>query len=169
MAEKLSRTEELIEALMLRMDAMDQAIASFHSILEGAAIFFGGGGRPCAREGGHRRAGVHLVRRSPPASKRVRGQRKGKGAGEKRAEATPPQVGDSVNLPLMQSEVSASQVVGAGQPRSGGLGQVTAQTTSVVVRPENTVAGRDTGASSEGETSQRDLVGAFSVSVAMAV
>ncbi|KAJ1144998.1 hypothetical protein NDU88_011290 [Pleurodeles waltl] len=139
---------------MLRMDAMDQVIASLK-----ASPSSPGGGGPCVQEDGPRRAEVPPREAFPPAPKRMRGQKKGKCAGEKRAEATPVQVWDGVYLPLTQSEVSASPVVGTGQPWSGSLGQVSAQTASFVVGSVNTVTGRDTGASSERETSQRDLVG----------
>ncbi|KAJ1200346.1 hypothetical protein NDU88_004170 [Pleurodeles waltl] len=75
MAEKRLRTEELLDALMRRMDDMDQAIAS----LKAQPSYSGEGA--CVREDGPRRAGVSPSEVFPPALKRVRGQKKGKGAG----------------------------------------------------------------------------------------
>ncbi|KAJ1083148.1 hypothetical protein NDU88_003308 [Pleurodeles waltl] len=102
MAEKQVRTDELLEALMLRMDSMDQAIASLKALTSSS-----GAGAPSSEA-------------KPPAPKRVRGQRKGKGPGGRRAEATPAQVGNGINLDSTQPKVSASPVVDAGHAAKWG-------------------------------------------------
>ncbi|KAJ1106401.1 hypothetical protein NDU88_003802 [Pleurodeles waltl] len=114
MAEKRSQTEELLEALMLRMDAMDQAIASLKEQTSSS------GKGASSNEDVPRRVGIPSSEAIPPAPKRVRGQRKGKGAGGRRTEATRVQVGNRVNLASMRPEVSASPVVDAGQAGSRG-------------------------------------------------
>ncbi|KAJ1207985.1 hypothetical protein NDU88_003375 [Pleurodeles waltl] len=132
---------------------MDQAIASLKaqtsSSGEGASSI----------EDGPWRVGIPSSEAFPPTSKRMQGQRKGKGAGGRRTESTHAQVGEDVNLASTWLEVSASPIVGAGQAGSGGQSQAAAQTAGAVVPPQNTVAGKYTGASSEGESSQRDLAG----------
>ncbi|KAJ1096385.1 hypothetical protein NDU88_001527 [Pleurodeles waltl] len=139
---------------MLRMDAMDQAIASFKAQPSSSV------GDPCDQADRPQRAGVPPRKAFPPAPKRVCGQRKGKGAGEGRAEATLEQVLDLVDQPLLQSVVCASPVVSVGQPSSDCMSKVAAQTTTqgIVVGPVGTVAVKDTSVSNCGETSQRNLV-----------
>ncbi|KAJ1171181.1 hypothetical protein NDU88_003051 [Pleurodeles waltl] len=74
MAEKRLRTEELLEALMLRMDAMNQAIASLKMQTSSSGVVaFSNGDVP-------QRVGIPSSEAIPPAPKRARGQRKGKGA-----------------------------------------------------------------------------------------
>ncbi|KAJ1141571.1 hypothetical protein NDU88_007899 [Pleurodeles waltl] len=150
MAEKRFRTEALLETLMLRMDAMDHTIASLKAQPSSS-------GWACDQADRPQRAGAPPRKAFPPALRRVRGQRKGKGASESQAEATPEQVPDCVDLPLRQSGLVHPCLLVGGQPWSGGMGQVTAQTVTTCV-----VLGRvgtDAGVSSVGETSQRDLVG----------
>ncbi|KAJ1208681.1 hypothetical protein NDU88_004064 [Pleurodeles waltl] len=124
MAEKRSRTDELLEALMLRMDAMDQAIASLKALLPG-------------RE-------HHLARRSPQLRRGCgdRGRAKVLGGG---GQTTPAQVGNGRNLDSTQPEDSASLVVDAGHAESWAQSQVAAQTVGFVIPTTNTVASKDTG------------------------
>ncbi|KAJ1137529.1 hypothetical protein NDU88_003927 [Pleurodeles waltl] len=75
MAEKRSRTEELLEALMLRMDAMDQAIASLKAQTSSSGVVASSNGDV------PQRVGIPSSEMIPPAPKRARWERKGKGAG----------------------------------------------------------------------------------------
>ncbi|KAJ1173861.1 hypothetical protein NDU88_005686 [Pleurodeles waltl] len=70
MVEKPSRTEELLEALMLRMDAMDQAIASLKAQTSSSGVV------ASSKEDVHQRVGTPSSKAVPPAPKRARGQRK---------------------------------------------------------------------------------------------
>ncbi|KAJ1173290.1 hypothetical protein NDU88_005126 [Pleurodeles waltl] len=86
-------------------------------------------------------AGAPSSEAIPPAPKRVRGQRKGKGPLGRRAEATPVQVGNGINLDSTQPEVSASPVVDAGHAGSGVQSQVPPQTAGVVVPATKRICG----------------------------
>ncbi|KAJ1217312.1 hypothetical protein NDU88_004906 [Pleurodeles waltl] len=69
MAEKLSRTEELLEALILRMDAMDQAIASLKAQTSSSGVV------ASSNEDVPQRVGIPSSEAIPPALKRVQGQK----------------------------------------------------------------------------------------------
>ncbi|KAJ1139104.1 hypothetical protein NDU88_005481 [Pleurodeles waltl] len=157
MAAKRSRTEAILEALMLLMDAIDQAIASLKA--QPSSL----GGIRVIRRIGPGRVGVPPREAFPLVPKRVRRHRKGNGAAEGQAEATPEQVLYLADQPLLQSVVCASPVVGARQPSSDYMAQVVTQTTTqgVVVGPVGTVVDKDTSGSICGETSQWHLVGHF--------
>ncbi|KAJ1103814.1 hypothetical protein NDU88_001235 [Pleurodeles waltl] len=68
MAEKRSQTEELLKALMLRMDAMDQAIASLKAQTSSLGV------GASSNEDVPQREGILSSEAIPPAPKRVRGR-----------------------------------------------------------------------------------------------
>ncbi|KAJ1199329.1 hypothetical protein NDU88_003166 [Pleurodeles waltl] len=153
---KCSRTEVLLEALMLKMDAIDQAIASVKA--QPASP----GEVPCDQADRPSERGHLLGRHSPRLRGRVRRQRKGKVAGEGRVEATPEQVVDCVDQLLIQSIIGASPVVSTARPTGEFMGQAAAQTTTqsvVEVGPVGNVSDRDAGVSNHGEASQLYLMG----------
>ncbi|KAJ1101955.1 hypothetical protein NDU88_007016 [Pleurodeles waltl] len=121
MAEKRSQTEELLEALILRMDAMDQAIAILKAQTSSSGVV------ASSNEDVPQRAGIPSSEVIPLAPKRMRGQRKGKGTEGRRTEVTPAQVGNSVNIASMRPEVSTALVVDAGHAERGGGGRVRRQ------------------------------------------
>ncbi|KAJ1152247.1 hypothetical protein NDU88_005023 [Pleurodeles waltl] len=138
MAGKWLRPEELLEALMLRMDAMDQAIASLKAQTSSSGVVASSNGDV------PQRVGIPSSEATPTAPKRARGRGRARVLGE--VVGGPPGAGwGRVNIASLRPGVSASLVVDAGHAEREGQSRTAENTSGVVVPPQDAVAGKDTG------------------------